>query len=248
ENYGNNLNKDGVNTVSIDSVIGEGADLEIKLTEKGIENYPSSVTYFDQRRVMAGSINNPLKIWFTNAGYYDMMVYHMPILDDDRIEIVALSSDADRIKHVVALDGLILLTGSAELRVFTQNSDALTPKSITVRPQSFIGANNVQPVIVNNVIIYGSQRGGHLRALGFSYQQQGYTSEDISIRAPHLFDGTSLKSLTVSKSPNQVLWCVMDNGMLLSCSFLPEQNQIAWSRHSSKDGIFEDVCAIQEGN
>ena len=164
---------------------------------------------------MAGSINNPLKIWFTNAGYYDMMVYHMPILDDDRIEIVALSSDADRIKHVVALDGLILLTGSAELRVFTQNSDALTPKSITVRPQSFIGANNVQPVIVNNVIIYGSQRGGHLRALGFSYQQQGYTSEDISIRAPHLFDGTSLKSLTVSKSPNQVLWCVMDNGMLL---------------------------------
>ena len=248
ENYGNNLNKDGVNTVSIDSVIGEGADLEIKLTEKGIENYPSSVTYFDQRRVMAGSINNPLKIWFTNAGYYDMMVYHMPILDDDRIEIVALSSDADRIKHVVALDGLILLTGSAELRVFTQNSDALTPKSITVRPQSFIGANNVQPVIVNNVIIYGSQRGGHLRALGYSYNQQGYTSEDISIRAPHLFDGTSLKSLTVSKSPNQVLWCVMDNGMLLSCSFLPEQSQIAWSRHSSKDGIFEDVCAIQEGN
>ena len=248
ENYGNNLNKDGVNTVSIDSVIGEGVDLEIKLTEKGIENYPSSVTYFDQRRVMAGSINNPLKIWFTNAGYYDMMVYHMPILDDDRIEIVALSSDADRIKHVVALDGLILLTGSAELRVFTQNSDALTPKSITVRPQSFIGANNVQPVIVNNVIIYGSQRGGHLRALGYSYNQQGYTSEDISIRAPHLFDGTSLKSLTVSKSPNQVLWCVMDNGMLLSCSFLPEQNQIAWSRHSSKDGIFEDVCAIQEGN
>lgn len=231
-----------------EDIFGNEAKCYVDILSSGIDNNPSAVAYFDQRRVMAGSINNPLKLWFSNAGYYDMMVYHMPVLDDDRIEIVALSSDADRIKHVVALDGLILLTGSAELRVFTQNSDALTSKSITVRPQSFIGANDVQPIIVNNIVIYGSQRGGHLRALGYSYQQQGYATEDISIRAPHLFDGLSLKSLTATKSPNQVLWCVMSNGTLLSCSFLPEQNQIAWSRHSSKDCIFEDVCAIQEGN
>lgn len=247
------INKNGYQyTVPTFSVIGNdvgsGAEFNCKISTSNNPDYPSSVTQYDQRRVFAGSYQNPLKVWFTTAGQQDLMTYHQPILDDDRIIIVAVNADADRIKHLVALDSLLLLTGSSELRVFTQNSDALTPSSVAVRAQSFVGANNVQPVIVNNSVVYCAQRGGHVRTLGYDYQQGGYSSIDISVRAPHLFDSKVIKSLSLSKAPVQVIWCVSSNGDLLGCTYLPEQSQVAWHRHSTRNGKFEDCCVISEGN
>lgn len=241
-NYSDNVK------ASLSSTVGSGVQFTITSSEGNEPDYPSSVTQYDQRRVFAGSYQNPLKVWFTTAGQQDLMTYHQPILDDDRIIIVAVNSDADRIKHLVALDSLLLLTGSSELRVFTQNSDALTPRSVAVRAQSFVGANNVQPVIVNNSIVYCAQRGGHVRVLGYDYQQSGYSSMDISVRAPHLFDNKDIKSLSVAKAPVQVIWCVSSDGTLLGCTYLPEQSQVAWHRHKTKNGKFEDVCVISEGS
>lgn len=234
-------------TVTIQSTVGSGAKFTPVISSGSTADNPSSVAQYDQRRVFGGSYNNPLKVWFTNAGYQNLMMYHLPTLDTDRIEITAVTSDADRIKHIVALDSLILMTGSSELRVFTQNSDALTPSSIAVRAQSFVGSNNVQPVIVNNLIVYVSQRGGHVRTLGYNYNQQGYVSTDISVRAPHLFDNKDVTSITLCKSPIQVVWAVSSDGKLLGCTFSPEQDQVAWHRHSTVNGKFESVCAISEG-
>lgn len=234
-------------SISVRSTTGSDAVFTPVIATSTVSDYPSSVAQYDQRRVFAGSYNNPLRVWFSNAGFQDLMIYHQPTLDDDRIIITAVTSDADRIRHIVALDSLLLMTGSSELRVFTQNSDALTPSSIAVRAQSYVGANNVQPVIVNNLIVYAAMRGGHVRNLGYDYQQSGYVTQDISVRAPHLFDGKEIRSLTLVKAPIQIIWAVSSDGKLLGCSFLPEQGQIAWHRHTTKDGIFEDVCAISEG-
>lgn len=232
--------------VEITSSIGSGAQFTVNVTGNSIPDYPSACAQFDQRRVFAGSTPHPLKCWFSNAGQQDLMQYHIPVLDDDRIEIEAVTSDADRIKHLVALESLLLFTSTSELRVYTQNSDALTPSSVAVRAQSYIGANEVQPVIVNSTVVYSASRGGHVRALGYDYNQQGYITQDISIRAPHLFDNYDIVSLTLQKSPIQIVWAVSSNGALYSCTFFPDQNLIAWAQHHTKNGLFENVCAISE--
>lgn len=232
---------------TISSSIGSGASFTVNVTGNSVPDYPSACTQYDQRRVFAGSNPHPLKVWFSNAGQQDLMQYHIPVLDDDRIEIEAVTADADRIKHTVALESLILFTSTSELRVYTQNSDALTPKSVAVRAQSYVGANEVQPVVVNSTVVYAASRGGHVRALGYDYNQQGYITQDISIRAPHLFDNYDIVSLTLQKSPIQIVWAVSSNGALYSCTFFPDQNLIAWAQHHTVDGVFENVCAISEG-
>lgn len=232
---------------TLDSSVGSGATFKVNTTGNTLPDYPSTCTQYDQRRVFAGSNPHPLKCWFTNAGKQDLMCYHLPVLDDDRIEIEAVTSDADRIKHAVALESLILFTSTSELRVYTQNSDALTPKSVAVRAQSYVGANNVQPIVANNTIIYSASRGGHIRALGYDYTQSGYITQDISLRAPHLFDGKEIVSMTLAKSPVQIIWAVSSDGALLSCTYFPEQQLVAWAQHHTVDGKFEDVCAISEG-
>lgn len=232
-------------TIKVISETGSGAKFKIYLYTEEDYDYPQAVAQYDQRRVFGGTNNNPLKVWFTNAGKQDLMMYHIPTRADDRIEITAVTSDADKIKHAVALDSLILFTGSSELRVYTQNSDALAPDSVAVRAQSYIGANNVQPVIVNSNVVYVASRGGHVRHLRYAYANGGYTTDDLSLRATHLFDGYDVVDIALSKAPVQTLYCVSSSGALLCATYLPEQNILAWWQFKSK-GTFKSVCCVSE--
>ena len=233
-------------SISVDSSVGSGATFTAEIAGADDWEFPSAVTQFDQRRIFAGSNKSPLKVWMTNAGQQSLMMYHLPVLSDDRIELTAVTSDADKIKHAVSLDSLILFTGSSELRVYTQNSDALAPDSVAVRAQSYVGANDCQPVIANNSVIYAASRGGHIRALRYTYSSGGYETADLSLLAPHLFNGFNIRDITLSKAPEQIIWCVSTSGELLGLTFYVDQNINAWHHHVT-DGAFESCCAVSEG-
>ena len=213
----------------------------------GTGNYPGAVSYFEQRRVFAGTNNGPQDIWMTKSGTESNMSFGIPVRDDDRIEFRVAAREANTIRHIVPLTNLLLLTGSAEWRVTSVNSDAITPSSISVKPQSYIGANNTQPVIVNNSLVYCAARGGHVRELGYNWQANGFITGDLSLRAPHLFDNLTINDMALSKSPIPIVWMVSTSGKLLGLTYVPEQQLGAWHQHDT-DGSFESVACVSEGN
>ena len=213
----------------------------------GTGNYPGAVSYFEQRRVFAGTNNAPQNIWMTKSGTESNMSFGLPIRDDDRIEFRVAAREANTIRHIVPLTNLLMLTGSAEWRVTSVNSDAITPTSISVKPQSYVGANNAQPVIVNNSLVYGAARGGHVRELGYNWQANGFITGDLSLRAPHLFDNFTIVDMALSKSPIPIVWQVSSSGKLLGLTYVPEQQIGAWHQHDT-DGTFESVACVSEGN
>ncbi len=213
----------------------------------GSGNYPGAVSYFEQRRVFAGTNNAPQNIWMTKSGTESNMSFGIPIRDDDRIEFRVAAREANTIRHIVPLTNLLMLTGSAEWRVTSVNSDAITPTSISVKPQSYVGANNAQPVIVNNSLVYAAARGGHIRELGYNWQANGFITGDLSLRAPHLFDNFTIIDMALSKSPIPIVWQVSSNGKLLGLTYVPEQQIGAWHQHDT-DGTFESVACVSEGN
>lgn len=209
-------------------------------------NYPGAVSYYEQRRVFAGTTSDPQHLWLTRSGTESDMSYSIPTEDSDRISIRVASREANTIRHIVPLTQLLLLTSAAEWRVSPINSDALTPATISVRPQSYVGANNVQPVMVNNTVVYSSARGGHIRELGYSWQASGFVTGDLSIRASHLFDTYDIVDMCYAKSPYQVLWFVSSTGKLLGLTYVPEQEIGAWHQHDT-DGVFESCAVVAEG-
>ena len=213
----------------------------------GSGNYPGAVSYFEQRRVFAGTNNAPQNIWMTKSGTESNMSFGIPIRDDDRIEFRVAAREANTIRHIVPLTNLLMLTGSAEWRVTSVNSDAITPTSISVKPQSYVGANNAQPVIVNNSLVYAAARGGHIRELGYNWQANGFITGDLSLRAPHLFDNFTIVDMALSKSPIPIVWQVSSSGKLLGLTYVPEQQIGAWHQHDT-DGTFESVACVSEGN
>lgn len=212
----------------------------------GAGDYPGAVSYFEQRRCFAGTTNKPQNIWMTKSGTESNMSYSLPIRDDDRIAFRVAAREANTIRHIVPLTQLLLLTSSAEWRVTSVNSDAITPSTISVRPQSYVGSSNVQPVIINNTLIYGAARGGHVRELAYNWQANGFITGDLSLRAPHLFDTFDIVDMAYAKAPHPVVWFVSTSGRLLGLTYVPEQQVGAWHWHDT-DGVFESCTVVAEG-
>jgi hypothetical protein len=211
-------------------------------------NYPGAVSYFQQRRVFAGTVNSPQTFWATRTGTESNMSYNIPVTSDNRINVRIASREASTIRHIVAAGQLLLLTATAEWRC-SAVGDVLTPAAINMAPQSYVGASNVQPVVVNNLVLYAAARGGHIRELSYAWQASSFISGDICLMAPHLFDYNTLADMAYAKGPIPVLWCISSSGNLLGMTYVPEQEVAAWHRHdTAASGVFESCCVITEGS
>lgn len=233
-------------TATVYAEYGSGATVSLSLGAIG--DYPGCVTYYEQRRFFGGTRVRPQMLWGTRPGTESDMSYTIPTQDDNRIKFRIAAQQASRVQHLVPISQLLALTETAEFRITSVNSDALTPNSISVKPQSYIGASPVQPVIINNTAVYAASRGGHLRELGYNWQANGFITSDLSIRAPHLFElGKRVVDLSVTAAPEQIIWGATNKGELYGLTYLPEQNVGAWHVHTTKDGYFESCAVVTEG-
>lgn len=214
----------------------------------GAGDYPGAVSYYEQRRAFAGTINKPQNFWMTRAGTESTMSYSLPIRDDDRIAVHVAAREANTIRHIVPLSQLILLTSAAEWRVTSINTDAMTPSSIDIKPQSYIGASNVQPIIVNMNMVYVAARGGHIRECTYNWQSNGFITGDLSLRTAHLFDTYDIQDMAFSKAPQPIVWLISTSGLLLGLTYIPEQQIGAWHKHDTINGTFESCCVVAEGS
>lgn len=209
--------------------------------------YPGAVSYFDQRRCFAGTLDEPQSVQMSRSGTESDFSYSLPVTDTDRVSFRVASREASTVRHIIPLTQLILLTSSAELVVFAANSDVITPSNVGVRPQSYIGASNVQPSVINNSLVYCAARGGHIREMGYQWTANGFVTGDLSLRAANLFDNLTIVDQCFAKCSRSIVWFVSSNGKLLGLTYVPEEQIGAWHEHTT-DGIFESITAVAEGN
>lgn len=233
-------------SLSITTPSGSGASFSI-VTQQTYSNYPGANGEFEQRRWLAGTETRPLTIWGTASGTDDELSYHLPLQDDDRIKVQAMTRDANRILHIIGLQNLLMFTASAEWMVSSASGGAITPSNISVKPQSYFGSTNVQPLIATNQAIFATARGGHLREIGYSRDVYGYLSNDIALRATHLFDGYRVIDMAYSKAPFPRVNVVSSSGSLNIATYMPEQSICAWTETVTQNGSFESVACVSEG-
>lgn len=207
-------------------------------------NYPGAVSYFEQRRIFAGTANDPQKVFMTRSGTESNMTSSLPTRADDAIAFKIAARDANTIRHVVPIDDLILLTSGGVWKVEPQGADVLTPASISVRPVASPGATMVQPLVVGKYILHVIP-GGHVQEVKFDWQVNGYNIDDKSLLAQHLFDNLSVVDIAYSYAPFRAVWGVRSDGVLLGFTYLPQQQVEAWHTHDT-DGFFESVTSVLE--
>lgn len=213
---------------------------------RGHGDYPATTTYHEQRRWFAGTNNKPQVLWATRTGTESNLTSSIPSRDDDGMELRLASGQYNRIRHLVALSDLIALTAGGEFRIYSDGAPAITPTSVSIKPQGYAGASNVQPVVTTGSILYVQAQGSRIRELSYSWEANAYRTVDVSIMAPHRFNGFTITDLAYARAPDSICWAVRNDGVLLGMTYVPDQQVYGWHVHDT-DGAFESVCVVPEG-
>lgn len=220
---------------------------DIIALNNGVDDYPTATTYHEQRRWFAGTNEKPQVVWATRTGTESNLTSSLPARDADGLELRVASMQNNQIRHLVPLADLIALTAGGEFRIFSDSAPAITPTSVSIKPQGYSGANNVQPVVSSGSVLYVQAQGSRIRELAYHWETSVYRTVDVSIMAPHRFNGHTIEQLAYARAPEPTLWAVRDDGVLLGMTYVPDQQVYGWHAHDTV-GAFESVCVVAEDN
>lgn len=209
--------------------------------------YPGAVAFYDQRGVFAGTSDEPQTVWLSSTGQTRQMARRATQLDTDRIKAEIASLEGQSIRHVVPSNDLVILTDQSEWSLLTQNTDSLTPSSVSFRSQSAIGCSKARPVSVGSSILMAGVN-NRVHRLNYQLAQNGLGGTDVSIRAAHLFTGSSVVDAAYTRARADVVWWVTSAGDLLGLTYSENEQITGWHKHTLTGCEVVSVAAVTEAN
>jgi hypothetical protein len=147
---------------------------------------------------------------------------------------------------------MLVMTSGAEWRCWPgPSASALTPGACFTLPQTAHGSSHVPPIQAGNDVLFVQEKGSRVRALRFDAIQDQYQSFDMSILSQHLLYDTAgahrIVEWAFAAEPDQIIWGVRDDGVLLGFTYMREHDVYAWHRHVT-DGVVESVATVTEAD
>lgn len=207
--------------------------------------FPSTVNYYQQRLVFANTLEQRQTVFTTQTANFDSLRGSVPARADDAITFTIAAREVNEIRHIVELDAMVLLTSGGTFRVTEGQDQVLTPATVGVRKQSNKGASYVQPIIVDDTIIFVQSSGARVRDLNYDFGSDSFGGSDLSIMSEHLLEGYQIEDLAHADEPYGIIWMVRSDGRMLGLTYQREQKVWAWHQHVT-DGLFESVATIEE--
>jgi hypothetical protein len=211
-------------------------------------NYPSAVSYHQQRRVFGNSNNDPEKIWGSRTGNHNNFTISFPMQDDNAVTFSLAGRQVNSVKHILDLAQMVVMTASGEWVIQGDEAGILKPAEINPKQHSYNGSSTLPPIVINGDALYVQARGSIVRDLGFDPSANAVKGGDLTVFSAHLFEGYTISDWAYQQIPNSIVWAVRSDGVLLGCTYVREQQMLAWHRHDFTDGTVENVCVVPEGN
>jgi hypothetical protein len=93
----------------------------------------------------------------------------------------------------------------------------------------------MQPVRISDAIAFVNPTGRKLYKLDYNGVSEDYDTRDLSVLSEHITD-TGITSMAFQRNPDEILWATLLDGTLISMTYDPEQDVIAWARHPLPSG------------
>jgi hypothetical protein len=213
---------------------------------------PGCTCFFQQRLYFAATAVNPTTFWASQPGNYYNFNVSIPTIDSDSITGTLVSIQLNAIKSMLPMPGgLLLLTDAGAWQLSSgagglASTAAVTPTNATATPQAYNGISDIPPLAINYDILYVQSKGSIVRDLAYNIYANIYTGSDISIMSNHLFFGHQVIEWCWSEEPFKTVWTIRDDGVLISLTYVKDQEMIGFARHDT-DGLFKSTCVVREG-
>lgn len=206
-------------------------------------DYPTAVSFYEQRLYFAGSPSHPQRIWGTTQGNYTDLT--LGPRDDDAVQFTIASNTFDQIRKLKNTRQLLPLTYGSEYSMAGSQSSGITPSSVLIRSHTTHGVAEVEPLRVGDELLFVQRDGLKVRSIRYDVTLDANIAPDLTLAAEHI-TGDGVTDMTFAQAPDQIIWAVREDGVLLSCTHLREQNITAWARHTT-DGTFKNVTSLPTG-
>lgn len=214
-------------------------------------NNPITFSYFQQRACYAGSDDSPTGFWMSQPGQFNNFNYSNPTQEDDAITGTIVSLQVNAIQSLVPMPGgLIAFTTKGAWQLSGGSGGAggdvaVTPINIIATPQDGSGSNAIQPIVIVEDIVYIQAKGSVIRNLTYKLDNNIYRGADISVLSNHLFYGHQITEWAYAEEPFKIIWAIRTDGVLLSLTYVKEQEIYGWARHDTL-GLFKSVASVTE--
>lgn len=208
---------------------------------------PTVPGFIQQRMFLGGPVGSPAQYNLSQPGSIYNFNITFPTEDDNAIQRTLTSTTLNSIKSATSLStGMLILSDKgAWLTTGGSLGSGIGATTIVDNPQTYSGSSDLPPIVAPNDLLYVQSKGSIVRDLAYNYYLQNYTGADISVLSSHLFYGFSLTQWAWAEEPFKVVWAVRNDGIMLSLTFVKEQELIAWAHHDTQ-GTFQSVATVTE--
>ena len=213
----------------------------------GTDDYPSTVTFFEQRLLWARTNNRPNAIYGSRSGSFENMDISRPLKASDALSFALVAGRVNAVNQLVSMNSLLALTSDSIFKIEGGQAGYLSATDFVSRRQNGRGSSRLSPLVIDSVCFYQTSIGNSVRTLGYEFQTDSIDSNDVTIFSPHLFRGFNIKAWAYAQEPRSVIWAVRDDGKLLCFTWEQEQQVWGWTLCET-DGLVESICVVSEGS
>ena len=208
--------------------------------------WPRAATVHEQRLILIGTEDESEKIRASRFdGFFDFTELTS---DDGALAFVAASRESNALMWVESF-GRILAAGSlAEEWSIGSGSEGkiLTPTNPPrIERETRVGSCNIQALLLGDALVFIANDRQQVMEFSYSFSDDKYVKQKMTQLAEHMFN-SGIKQIAASRQPDTVLYCVMNDGRLMSFTYDRAQGVVAWAQHTT-DGAFESVSVIYGG-
>lgn len=201
--------------------------------EKG---YPSCIALRNGRLILASTKAQPQTIWASRVDRYNE--FSVDDMADSGWDVTIGANQSQKIQWLSSSKDLIVGTDIGEWVL--NDSDSSNPVPI-IKEQSRWGSSVVQGELMTESLFFiPRDKKGVIQSI-YSFQIDGYTSEDVTIMASDLFD-YGITSHSIQKDPDPIWWGTTGDGRLLGLLYNRVQDINGWFQCDIQGAFINQVC------
>jgi hypothetical protein len=201
--------------------------------------WPNTVNIYQERLIFGGSKTFNQTLWFgrPNASDYEDFTEGA---DDSMAFTIALPGH-NPIRWLTSKDYLIIGT-SGSVGKYGKQGEALSPSSPSYQEQTKSGSAPFMVAEASDALLYIERGSTKVREFIYSLQSDKFVSPDLTVLASDILEG-GVADVFFQQRPEQILWCVLEDGNMATMTYQREQEIYGWAKQST-DGYFESGCRI----
>ena len=201
--------------------------------EKG---YPSCIALRNGRLILASTKAQPQTIWASRVDRYNE--FSVDDMADSGWDLTIGANQSQKIQWLSSSKDLIVGTDIGEWML--NDSDSSNPVPI-IKEQSRWGSSVAQGELMTESLFFiPRDKKGVIQSI-YSFQIDGYTSEDVTIMASDLFD-YGITSHSIQKDPDPIWWGTTGDGRLLGLLYNRVQDINGWFQCDIQGAFINQVC------